>query len=394
LIGSLPNPGLRWEKTHTFEIGADLSFFENRLNANLTYYNRLTMDKYAAFTLPPSTGFSSITNNNGEFRNKGIEIELSGTVIKNKDWQWDLKGNIAYNKNIVEKLPDNGIERNRQGGYEIYTGNGNEKIFVGGYQEGQEPGVMVGFVNEGIFKTNEEINAAYSSGMVKAGNGQNKIQYTPAKWATLTDVERANGVLIRPGDLKWKDINQDGTIDQYDKEVLGNTTPHWTGGLTSTLKWKGLSLYIAMDFALDFVNYDNTTAWYMSAGQGTYSMPTLVRETWTEENPNAKYPRYMYADFLGPANWGRVSDFNVYDGSYLAFREVALSYTLPKNWVTKINCQKIDFSVTAQNLGYLTAAPVAMPETVRVPDPGGNGLASGTGYPLPRTVLFGINVTF
>ena len=394
LIGSLPNPGLRWEKTHTFEIGADLSFFENRLNANLTYYNRLTKDKYADFTLPPSTGFSSIKNNNGEFRNKGIEIELSGTVIKNKDWQWDLKGNIAYNKNSVEKLPDNGIERNRQGGYEIYTGNGNEKIFVGGYQEGQEPGVMVGFVNEGIFKTNEEINAAYSSGMVKAGNGQNKIQYTPAKWATLTDVERANGVLIRPGDLKWKDINQDGTIDQYDKEVLGNTTPHWTGGLTSTLKWKGLSLYVAMDFALDFVNYDNTTAWYMSAGQGTYSMPTLVRETWTEENPNAKYPRYMYADFLGPANWGRVSDFNVYDGSYLAFREVALSYTLPKNWVTKINCQKIDFSVTAQNLGYLTAAPVAMPETVRVPDPGGNGLASGTGYPLPRTVLFGINVTF
>ena len=394
LIGSLPNPSLRWEKPKTFEVGADLSFFDNRLNANLTYYNRLTDDKYADFALPPSTGFSSIKNNNGQFRNQGIEIELSGTVIKNKDWQWDLRGNITYNKNKVVKLPDNGIERNRQGGKEIYTGNGNETVFVGGYQEGQEPGVMIGFVNEGIFKTNDEINAAYSQGMVTAGNYQGKIQYTPAKWATLTPEEQEKGILLRPGDLKWKDINNDGLIDKFDKAVLGNTTPHWTGGLTSTLKWKGLTLYVATDFALDFVNYDNTTAWYMSAGQGTYSMPTQVFDSWTEENPNAKYPRYMYADFVGPANWGRVSDFNVYNGSYLALREVALSYSLPKNWVNKLACQKIDFSVTGQNLGYLKHAPVAMPETSRVPDADGNGLASGTGYPLPRTVLFGINVTF
>ena len=77
LITELPNPNLRWEKTATFEVGADLSFFANRLNTNLTYYNRLTSDKYAALSFPTSTGFSSVTNNNGEFRNQGIEIELS-----------------------------------------------------------------------------------------------------------------------------------------------------------------------------------------------------------------------------------------------------------------------------------------------------------------------------
>lgn len=395
LIGTLPNPTLRWEKTKTFEIGADLSFFENRINANLTYYNRLTSDKYADFKLPPSTGFSSIRNNNGEFRNQGIEIELSGTAIKTKDFTWDLKGNITFNKNKIVKLPDNPNDRNRQGGWEIYTGKDKkEKMWVGGWQEGQEPGVLIGFVNEGIFQTNDEINAAYPSGMVTAGNGQNKVQYTPEKWATLTDVERANGILIRPGDLKWKDINNDGMIDQYDKEVLGNTTPHWTGGLTSTMRWKGFTLYAAMDFAFGFKNYDWATAWYMSAGQGTYSMPTQVFDTWTESNPGAKYPRYQYADFLGPANWGRVSDLNVYNGAYLAFREVALSYSLPKEWVNKAYCQKVELSVTAQNLGYWTSAPVAQPEVSRVPDPNGNGLASGTGYPMPRTVLFGINVTF
>lgn len=132
----------------------------------------------------------------------------------------------------------------------------------------------------------------------------------------------------------------------------------------------------------------------MSAGQGTYSMPTQVFDSWTEENRNAKYPRYQYADFLGPANWGRVSDLNVYNGAYLAFRELALSYSLPKTWISKAYLQKVELSITAQNLGYLTAAPVAQPEVSRVPDPNGNGLASGTGYPMPRTVLFGINVTF
>ena len=139
LITELPNPNLRWEKTATFEVGADLSFFANRLNTNLTYYNRLTSDKYAALSFPTSTGFSSVTNNNGEFRNQGIEIELSGKIIDSKDWTWSASGNIAFNKNKIVSLPDNGMERNRINAFQVYTGNGDEKKWVGGQQEGQEP---------------------------------------------------------------------------------------------------------------------------------------------------------------------------------------------------------------------------------------------------------------
>ena len=136
LITELPNPNLRWEKTATFEVGADMSFFANRLNTNLTYYNRLTSDKYAALSFPTSTGFSSVTNNNGEFRNQGIEIELSGKIIDNKDWTWSASGNIAFNKNKIVSLPDNGMERNRINAFQVYTGNGDEKKWVGGQQEG------------------------------------------------------------------------------------------------------------------------------------------------------------------------------------------------------------------------------------------------------------------
>lgn len=351
----MPNPTLRWEKTTTFEFGTDLSFFENRLNANLTYYNRLTSDKYAAFSLPSTTGFSSITNNNGKFRNQGIEIELSGTILRTKDFSWEMRGNITYNKNKVVQLPNNGNDRNRQDGQQIYTGRKvtndkgdlvDELIYVGGYQEGMEPGVLVGYVAEGIFQNDAEINAAYSQGKVTSGNIQGKTQYTPAKWATLTDAERKNGILLTPGDVKWKDINGDGMIDSFDQKVLGNTTPHWTGGFTTTFKWKGFTLYGAFDFALGFWNYDPTTPWYLGCMQGTYNTSTEVFDTWTESNPGAKYPKYVYADQLGAANYNRASTLFAYRGDYLAIRELSLSYSLPKALASKLYCQKLDLSIT------------------------------------------------
>lgn len=403
LIGNLPNPGLRWEKTKTFEIGADLSFFENRLNLNLTYYNRLTSDKYAAFALPSTTGFSSVTNNNGEFRNRGIEIELSGKILDVKGFQWNMRGNITYNKNKVMKLPVSGNPKNRQNGMEIYTGrrdgDKSETYWVGGYQEGEEPGVLVTYMADGIFRNDDEINKAYpmgrdaegniTGGVVTSGNYNGKYQYTPERWATLTDAQRANGVLISPGDVKWRDINGDGMIDSFDQKLIGNTTPRWTGGFTSTMTWKGLSLYAAFDYALGFWNYDTTLPWYLGCMQGAFNASKEVYDTWTPENPNAKYPRYVFADQLGTANSWRSSSMYAYRGNYLAFRELSLAYSLPKNLCNKFYCQKLELSVTAQNLGYLCAGKVAAPEISR-----GAGTASGTGYPLPRTLLFGLNVSF
>ena len=390
LIGSLPNPGLKWEKTRTTEVGLDLSFFDNRLNANFTYYNRLTMDKYADLSLPTTTGFSSVKNNNGDFRNSGVEMELSGTILKIKDWTWKMGGNISYNKNKVVTLPDNGQPKNRIGGQQIYTGRkvldeaGNqvdEVIFVGGKQEGQEPGILVGYKAEGLYKDWKDIPGDL---VVKTGNYQGKYQYGPKAYAALSDAEKAKALQIEPGDVKWKDINNDGTIDAFDQIVIGNTTPHWFGGFNTTLTWKGLTLYGRFDFALDYWIYDNTTPWFLGCMQGGYNTTTDVFNTWSEENPNAKYPRYVWADQLGTANYYRTSTMFAYKGNYLAIREISLSYSLPQNIARKFYCQKLDVSVTGQNLGYITSANVATPEVS----------SAGSGYALPRTLLFGINVTF
>jgi len=389
LIKELPNPNLRWEKTHTFELGLDLSFFDNKLTTNFTFYNRLTSDKYAQLSLPTSTGVSSITNNNGELRNRGLEIELSGRIIENKDWSWTASGNISYNKNKVISLPYNGMERNRQDAFEVYTGNGNEKMWVGGYQEGQEPGMLYAYKALGIYKSWDEVPANRKVYTMNTTNGQ--VLYGKDNWKGLeaSKQDAKTAFPIQPGDVNWLDVNGDNVIDEFDKVKIGNTIPRWFGGFNSTLRWKGLQLYARFDYALDFWVSENhsqsKTPWYMGCMQGTYNVPELVRDTWSESNPNGKYPRFLWADQLGKGNYSMPSSMFAYRGDYLAIREISLSYSLPEKWISKAKLRKAEVSVTGQNLGYITAAKnVSSPEVSE----------AGSGYALPRTLLFGLNLTF
>ncbi len=356
LITELPNPNLRWEKTATFEVGADLSFFANRLNTNLTYYNRLTSDKYAALSFPTSTGFSSVTNNNGEFRNQGIEIELSGKIIDSKDWTWSASGNIAFNKNKIVSLPDNGMERNRINAFQVYTGNGDEKKWVGGQQEGQEPGILYLYQADGIYRSYDEIPANL---VRKYGS---RTYYGPEAWNKLT-AEQQNATTnfpIQPGDTKFHDVNGDDVIDEFDKVKVGATSPRWTGGFNTTLRWKNFQLYGRFDYALGFWLYENsgtqsTTPWFMGCYQGTYNTPTMYYDTWSESNPNAKYPRYLFADQNGKNNYIASTMF-AYRGDYLAIREISLSYSLPESVAKMLKMQRAEVSITGQNLGYITGA--------------------------------------
>ena len=390
LITELPNPNLRWEKTATFEVGADLSFFANRLNTNLTYYNRLTSDKYAALSFPTSTGFSSVTNNNGEFRNQGIEIEFSGKIIDSKDWTWSASGNIAFNKNKIVSLPDNGMERNRINAFQVYTGNGDEKKWVGGQQEGQEPGILYLYQADGIYRSYDEIPANL---VRKYGS---RTYYGPEAWNKLT-AEQQNATTnfpIQPGDTKFHDVNGDDVIDEFDKVKVGATSPRWTGGFNTTLRWKNFQLYGRFDYALGFWLYENsgtqsTTPWFMGCYQGTYNTPTMYYDTWSESNPNAKYPRYLFADQNGKNNYIASTMF-AYRGDYLAIREISLSYSLPESVAKMLKMQRAEVSITGQNLGYITGAKnVGSPEA----NPKDNG-AVGQGYSLPRPILFGVNLTF
>lgn len=388
-LSTLPNPNLRWEKTRTAEIGLDLGFLNNRFTLGFTFYDRLTSDKYASLSLPSTTGWSSVTNNNGKLRNRGIELDLQANLLRTKDFSWTLGANISYNKNTVVQLPDNGLAKNRQGGTEIYTGNGDETTFVGGLQEGETPyNVIVGYGVDKMVRSENDLVDGYCDMSQSIA-----VYYGESGYQKLLDAGWTGSAYeLECGDLMYEDINGDGIITSYDRKVIGNTTPKWNGGFNTTLTWKGLSLYLRTDFGLGFNSYDGVRQWFNGCAQGTYNMTTDIWDSWTPENPNAKYPRYVWADQLGTNNYVRTSEFWVTKGNYLAFRELQLSYSLPTKICNKFRCQALTVSLTAQNLGYWTSSSCAIPDYQEYSsgDTGGYG---GT-YSLPRTFLFGLDITF
>lgn len=386
LLSSVPNPYLVWEKSWTFETGLDMSFFDNRLNANVTYYNRHTSDKIARITLPSHSGTDSFLSNNGEVQNQGVEFELGWRAVNTKDWKVNVNLIGAYNKNKIVKLPYNGLENNRQSSIQVYDPATGNLIWVGGYQEGQAPGDIYAFQWNGIYKSYDEIpgNLIDKSSGNNGSNG--KWLYGPAAWAKLSDAEKRNGFPIQPGDSKWTDVNGDGVIDNYDLVKIGNSVPKWTGGLTLNASWKGLSLTARMDYALGYKIIDYKTPWILGNMQGTYNAVSLVKRMYDPETGQGDWPMYTWADQLGKRNLARETSQFIYNGDYLAFREVTLSYSLPASVISKIKMQGLTFSVSGQNLGYLTQC-----KNIATPEYGRNTWGN---YRLPRTVIFGVNVTF
>lgn len=390
LVGNIPNPGLKWERSNTSEIGIDIGFLENRINTNFTFYNRLTLDKYASIPLPVTSGISSIRSNNGEFRNRGVEGEFTFRAIQKRDMRWEINANIAYNKNTVIKLPDNKLENNRQGAFQVYDPNTNELVWVGGLQEGQTPGGLWVFMADGIFKNDAEVLAIASERIDRTtgNNGSNgRPLFGPALWNSMTDAQRGNGLPIQPGDVIWRDVNGDNLIDNFDRVYVGNVNPKYIGGVSSNFTYKRLSFTARMDYGLKFKQIDNIRPWFMGMMQGAFNTIEETKETWTPENPDAKFPRYMWADQLGKRNYARETSMFVYEASYLSFREVSLAYSVPLGWLDYNQAASVDISVTGQNLGYWTASKLYTPEV------SGTG-GVGAGYSLPSTIIFGVNVKF
>ncbi len=384
-IGTFANKGLRWEKTRTFEVGLDLGFLENKINTNFTVYDRLTEDKIQAMYIPHSSGASSFFTNNGTFRNRGVEIETNFRVFNKGDFRWDLAVNAAYNMNKVIKLPYNGLENNRQEATEVYDGTTGRTMWVGGYQEGQRPGDVYVFEALGVFRDEAQV-AALANNLIDE-TGAKKL-YGPAAWAALTDAEKAAGLPIQPGDAIWKDVNGDGKIDRFDLVKVGNINPKWTGGINTTISYKNIRFAARLDYALGFVQrmgIGNAIPWYLGNMQGTFNTVKHVYDTWTPDNIDAKYPRYLWADQNGKRNYFRSSSMFVYKGDYLAFREVSLAYSFEKDIVNKIGLDNLEVSLIGQNLGYWTKAETYSPEALGT---------STSAYPLPRTFVVGLNVTF
>ena len=398
---TLMNTKLRWEQSKTFEGGLDIGFFNNRLSFILDYYVRNTSNLITSVNLPAYTGFASITTNLGSLRNQGFEMEMRANIINQGGFRWDLTANLSTVKNTITQLPTSDKPNNYMGGVEVAAGKVDPNTgvtptkWVGGYGEGGRLDEMYGYHQQHIFRDWDDVRAnanmrideiakTYGPGQADQTNPETGKKYSESSgWKALT-----------PGDVCWEDVNGDGKINSLDRKVLGHYLPTVTGGFSTTLAYKGLSLYARFDYALGHKIWNLKKAYSMAQSQGRNNNITEVKKMWSEDNPTSDYPMFTYADQLNKRNIMRdnygteISSRFLENGNYLALREITLSYTLPKTLISKIGMQGASLYVTGQNLFYITKYTGSMPEARP-----SYGEDEGT-YPTPKTVLFGVSFTF
>lgn len=370
----LPLLDLRWERSTTLNMGLDVGLFNNRVSLISDFFIRDVQDKLADLTLPLWTGFSSVRTNNGTLQNRGIELELDAQVVKAGDLSWNLGLTYFRVRNYAKQLPENGVDKNRQGGTEIYDPETGGTKYVGGLQEGERVGydVITAYVFDGVYTTQESIDAH---------------EGRTVEFAYDKDTRYL-------GDAIWKDLNDDGVINYLDRVVIGRRTPDFTGGLTSDLSYKNFNLYVKTDFTIGHYIINGRRVKGIAQTQGNQNGPLEIRDTWTPENPTADIPIFTLVDrqnnhLAGGGDQGSMnhSSSRMWEkGDYLALREVTLSYTLDGNNAGNL-FKNTRIYLSGSNLAYFNGFSGSSPE--ESPD----GIDYGR-FPLPRTLTLGVNVNF
>lgn len=373
----LLNTALKWERASSLNFGLDLGLFDNRITFIGDYFIRDIYDKIISLNIPSWTGYGSFTTNLGQLQNKGVELEVRANVIRPTQpdgFSWDVNANIFHVKNYAKKLPDNGLENNRQSTYQVYDPASGRVIHVGGLQEGQRVGLdeIWAPIYDGLYLTEAELE--------EDANLYNA--YLPYRDKTVKLL----------GDARWRDLDQNDTIDFRDRVFVGRTVPTVQGGFGTNFSWKGFNLYGQFDFALGHMILNQSKLRGLSQVQGSQNGPVDVKNTWHPENPNGTLPRYYWANYgrnyFQDAGGGTTSFANFYEkGDYLAIREVTLSYQVPQAFLQnalKGRIQGLRLNVTGTNLVYFTGYSGTFPEV------GGNDVGR---FPLPRTITTGLNVT-
>ncbi|MCG8311400.1 MAG: SusC/RagA family TonB-linked outer membrane protein, partial [Cytophagales bacterium] len=361
----IPNTELKWERSKTLNFGTDIGMFGSRIKILFDVYRRVTDNLITTFALPPSTGFSSVLTNLGSLENKGMDLELSFRILKpTSEFQWDFAFNASYVKNKILKLPPNGTEHNRIGGYYVWDPSVNDYRWLGGLQEGGTLGNYYEYKNIGVYATDED-----------------------AKNAPYDNIARVKDVKFG-GDVIWADIDGNGEIDSRDKVYVGNEHPDWTGGITNTLTYKNLALSIRMDYTLGHTIYNFTRA-FMN-GQWKLNMnltQEMVEHAWQNQGDVTHLPRYDWESTRAQYNIypARTGQQYYESGDFLAIREVTLSYDLPRPVLSFAKISRARLNVTGNNLHYFTKFKGLNPEY------GGQDYGR---YPVPRNLILGLNITF
>lgn len=344
------NPDLKPEIKLSVEMGADLRFFKNRIGIDFTYYDETTKNQIIEQSLPPSTGFRYQMINAGEIRNRGVELLLSFTPVKLKDFRWDMNVNFAKNKNELISLTE---------GIEAITLEGGFTSLSIQARVGEPYGAIYGLAFERDSEGNPVVSA--DDGLPIIGN---------------------------------------------DPEILGNTQPDWMGGLRNTFTYKNIQFSFLIDTKQGGDIFSNSVALLRYTGQ-VAETETLFGYTREEEFviPNSVVENED-GSFSPNTTPTTIADYyhhglfvesgaGTFDASYIKLREMSLSYTLPMKWAQKVRLEGVRVGVTGRNLAlWGTNIPHIDPEVNMGATTNNNHGVEYANSPTTRNITFNLKLSF
>ena len=358
----LANEKVKWETSEQYNVGLDARFLRQRLSLTLDGYIKNTKDWLVQAPILATAGTGGPVINGGDVKNKGIEVGLSWNDNIGRDFTYSVGANFAYNHNEVGNIPTlDGIIHGKDN--QIYS---NAEEFYRA-ENGHAIGYFWGYKTAGLFQNQKGIND-----WIAAGNGI----YQAA---------------VKPGDVKYVDVNHDGVINASDKVDLGNGLPKYTFGFNFNLAWKGFDLSANFTGAAGFQiaqSYRNP-----DSSQANYSRRILKR--WTGEGTSNEIPRVTYGDV---GNW-LFSDLYLQDGDYIRLQNLTMGYDF-KKLISWKGLSKMRLYFQVQNLFTLTKYDGMDPEIGSFNGTDGNSSDSWVSgvdmgyYPHPRTFIVGLNLAF
>ena len=337
------NDNIKWETTTQTNIGLDFAFFRNSLYGTFDWYYKNTKDILVEMAGIAAMGEGSTQwINSGEMQNKGFEFNLG----YRKDTKWglhyDITANIGMYRNKITKLPSTVAAKG------TFGGNGVKSVI------GHPMGAQVGYVADGIFKSQDEIdNHATQEG---AGLGR----------------------------IRWKDLNNDGKITEADQDWIYDPTPDFTYGFNIYLEYKNFDFtaFFQGVQGVDVISdLKKETDIWAGLNIGFLNKGKRLLDAWTPENMASNIPAVSLSD---NNNEKRVSTYWVENGSYLKLRTIQLGYNVPKAFAAKLAMQRLRFYLSAQNLFTIKSSSFT----------GVDPENPNYGYPIPLNITFGLNVTF
>ena len=332
------NSGLGWETTKTFNIGIDFGLLNNRINGNIDFYTSTTTDLLLQRNLPKISGYSNVYMNMGKTANKGLEVTINSKNIVTKDFTWGTNLVWSWNKNEIKDL------------------YGDEKSDIGNrWFIGEPISVIYDYEMVGIWQKDE----------IERGD---HLKWDPQ---------------AQPGDVKLRDVNGDGKIDPNDdKTIQGQTTPKWIGGLTNTFTYKNLSLSIFIQ-TVQGLKRNNSLLAMASDEMGRRNSTTEIGY-WTESNPSNEYRSLSKTS----NRWGYGFPC---DASFTRIKDITLSYQFPAQITNALRISALTVYASARNLATFTSWKGWDPES-DITQRGWGGYENN--YPMTKSYVFGLNVTF